>query len=102
MPDSGKNNFKQMLNLYHDLFVAENKCDWTATENIAKTLLDIINKYGAPPDENTRDEVMQKMVDYQNMAMLHAAMALQRIAVQRKTTEICKAQLGNLTTQEVF
>jgi hypothetical protein len=102
MLNFSKNHFKRMLDLDYDLSVAENKCDWTATEAIARELLGIINEYGAPPKENTSDEIMQRMVDYQNMAALHAAMALQRIVGQRRTTEICKAHLGHLTAQELY
>jgi hypothetical protein len=98
----GKNYFKRMLDLEYDLFVAENKCDWTAMEAIARELLGIINEHGAPPNGNTGDEVMQRMVGYQHMVALHAAMVLQRIAIQRKTTEICRAHLGHLTAEELF
>ncbi|MDR2807211.1 MAG: hypothetical protein LBB11_03585 [Puniceicoccales bacterium] len=100
-----KNYFKAILDLKYDLDVAENQCDWTAKEIIARELLEIIGgKYGTvglnPADPYSSDPEMRKIVNFQNMAALHGAMAMLLMAIQRKTTEICKKNLKNLKKQE--
>ncbi|MDR1367001.1 MAG: hypothetical protein LBJ13_03810 [Puniceicoccales bacterium] len=97
---NSKNPFETMLNLKHDLSVAENQCDWGAKETIAKALLAIIEKYGTLPQSIDSPE-MQEMVDAQNMAALHAAIALKQVLIQKKTTEICKAN-HNLSQNELY
>jgi hypothetical protein len=89
-----KNYFKIMLNLEYDLNVAENQCNWNAKEIIAKALLTAIEKYGISiQNQSMNTPEVQTMVDAQNMAALHAAIALKQIIAQRKTTEICKNNL---------
>lgn len=89
------NYFKWMLDLKYDLDVAENQCNWRAKEMISKELLETIGgKYGLT-ELDTKDDIQARneIADFQNMAALHAAIAMEQMAVQRKTTEIMKKHI---------
>ena len=88
--------FQWMLDLKYDLEIAENQCNWSAKEKISKEILETIGgKYGLS-ELDSRDSVedIDAVIDFMNMAALHASMAMEQVAVQRKTTELCKKHLG--------
>ncbi|MDR2807210.1 MAG: hypothetical protein LBB11_03580 [Puniceicoccales bacterium] len=102
-----ENYFKVMLDLKYDLDVAENQCNWTAKETIAQELLEIIGKYGSTGINRVgeNNSALQEMIDYQDMVTLHAAIVVLEMAMQRKTTEICKLHcnhLGEMDLKRVF
>ena len=89
------NYFQWMLNLKYDLDVAENQCNWLAKEMISKELLETIGgKYGlSEMDSRDDSKFSNEIIEFQNMAALHASIAMEQMAVQRKTTEIMKKHI---------
>lgn len=100
------NYFQWMLNLKYDLDVAENQCNWLAKEMISKELLETIGgKYGlSEMDSRDDSKYANEIIEFQNMAALHASIAMEQMAVQRKTTEIMKKhiKLGESDIRKVY
>ena len=98
------NYFQWMLNLKYDLDVAENQCNWLAKEMISKELLETIGgKYGlSEMDSRDDSKFSNEIIEFQNMAALHASIAMEQMAVQRKTTEIMKKHLEGTDISKIY
>ena len=85
-------SFQWMLDLKYDLDLATNQMNWVACETLAAELMETVGgKYGlsAVAPKETRQNA-DKLFNFQNMAVLQAAMVINQVAIQRKTTQIMK------------